>query len=729
MPRESILLGGGPKKKKEVVPIEKAPVPELAKPKLAEEESVVAPEQAGEMSREDEIDYLNKNIEFIKLAEMAKTMRDNVAGGIGVPPDASLLSRIKKRYLKLKNEISEVDWDLPTGSEYKDTHTLDWFINRLKEMGVEPTTKDAAVFRVGGRTKKTEVSPESQQPEPVVEVIPATESEAMPNSEALVPTPPVISGEDAPSRNAEVVDLFNEKKFSKEVARAKNFEELFAVLYKYGGIPQPDGKGFVFPAGLISTIEEMRRLFAEKRRIMENWHNWLPNVGGLTEKVFDLLEKERPIDVEPEPVVPPIPNVEKPEPAEEVEAPESEPEPEPEIPPIPPTAEPAGPTFNVHNVTVEGSRCFWKSKREKKTEPARGEKPPTGQLDAWREFWKSRDGKEPMGKRFKSFVKDKYLDYKEKGKKVWAPTKERLLGVATFGWWDFHQAEKFRVGTKKTGEEMEKLAKEIQQTENLDFQAAYDEAYEMQTTAELLGRDLNPDEYEDISEAITKKKERVNVAWSEEVIKQTKSELVKRLETNSKFMSYRTARTGEKVITDEKMSALENDLRARLSKMGNGLAREQKKDFITETRKTLDDKWKRRYVYGGVELALAATGWYYLSKLASDAVMAKIYTSAKVGEGVGQGGATAVEGVRQALSTEMHNNVWTTIKELASQNGVNLDNTAIQEFTKQTIDLNHVYEQEWLNRTADGFLNSRTLPAGMKLQLPLTFLRAIGLAL
>ena len=583
MSRESIMLGGGPKKKKEIVPIEKAPVPELAKPDLEEEKPVLVPEQAGEMSRENEIDYLNKNIEFIRLAEMAKTVREDVASGIGMPPDASLLSRIKKRYLKLQNEISEVDWDLPTGSEYKDTHTLDWFINRLKELGVEPNVQ---VLKLKGHRRKTEATPVAESD--VGEGGTTTESEVAPEPQAISTVEPVIedklitnavknhSTESHLPRDVEVFDSFNEKKFSEDIAQTKNFAELFAVLNKYGGVSQPDGKGFVLYAGLVSVIEEMRRLFAEKGRIMENWHNWLPNVGGLTEKVFDLLEKERLIGVEPEPQV--------------------------ALPRLPLST---------------------------------NEAPPVNTPNNWREFWRTSDGREEMGRRFKGFVKDKYLDYKEKGKKVWGPLKERVFGVATFGWWDLHQANRFSTATKEVGSRFGIEAGKIQQTKNLlNFDSAMEEAKELSRRADNEIEDLGVAKedshqiwtlYDKISNQITSEKERSNqrvIKNVEAVMAQAKADLRKRLESDSRLLRflkldrYLETNTGKQALTEEKLAYLEHQLRQRLVFLSNHTVFEQYKDFTALTREILDEKWKRRYVYAGVEAALASIASGALPKLA-----------------------------------------------------------------------------------------------------------------
>lgn len=627
MPRESVLLGGGVKKKKEVIPTEEAPVPKLVEPALKEEVVIDTPKEVeskpaqpevrqeshpGEMNREQEIDYLNKNIEFIKLSEIAKTMRDNLANGIGLLPDDNFLSHIKKRYLKLQNEISAVDWDLPTGSEYKDAHDLNWFINRLKAMGVEPKIKDI-VFKTKGRVAKTETS-QVAQPDVQEEVIPeAVTGEVAPTVEPAAEggSDTSVAKEDSTEPNqpkeVEVLDSFNEKKFGKEIASAKNFEELFAVLNKYETIPGARGE-FYNTLDLGKMINFIREQVGSSKYSAESYRTWIPRTGGLRDKVFALLDKEvmaaKPISIEPEPVAPPIPKVEIPKPTGETEAPE--PEPESKIPPIPLTAEPAGPTFNVHNVTVEDSRGFWKS----------------------------RDGKESVGKRFKGFVKDKYLDYKEKGKKVWGPLKERVFGVATFGWWDMHQANRFNTATKAVGNSFGLEASKIEQADGLlDFDSAMSEAKELRRRAENEIDDLGVSKedghqiwalYDKISGQITSEKKRSNervIKNIEAVMAQAKADLRKRLESDSKLLrflkldKYLETNTGKQALTEEKFAYLEHRLRERLIFMSNHAVFEQYEDFTALTREILDEKWKRRYVYSGVEAALASIASGALPKL------------------------------------------------------------------------------------------------------------------
>jgi len=56
----------------------------------------------------------------------------------------------------------------------------------------------------------------------------------------------------------------------------------------------------------------------------------------------------------------------------------------------------------------------------------------------------------------------------EQKKPRWGWLKERLKGLATFGWWESHLAEKFRTGTKKAAKEAEAGMKDIKNMSSLE---------------------------------------------------------------------------------------------------------------------------------------------------------------------------------------------------------------------------------------------------------------------
>lgn len=304
----------------------------------------------------------------------------------------------------------------------------------------------------------------------------------------------------------------------------------------------------------------------------------------------------------------------------------------------------------------------------------------------------------------------------EKGKSKWGFIKERLKGLATVGFWEFHQAERFRSKTKESAKEITGDAKKIQQTEVLDLDAALEEASEMKRMSELQGKeksiDVSKDDYEKYSNIITKEKKESNSVLISSIINQS----TKNLEEN--LAKYKDA-YGDSAVTADKLDGFRTRLRGELETLQRGFIFKEELDgkgelgkskpskvreailanpdaFKKTIRESLDPKWWKRYVYGGAEMALWATAGAISTYNYLGGAKAAVGKSAEV-VGVKISKDIAVEGGSSIIENmNMKDTIWNTSKEWLQQNGIiNPSNADIMNVSKQVAGDNGIGVGEW----------------------------------
>ena len=299
----------------------------------------------------------------------------------------------------------------------------------------------------------------------------------------------------------------------------------------------------------------------------------------------------------------------------------------------------------------------------------------------------------------------------------WGWLKERGKGVWNFGIWEFHQAERLRIKTKEVENDVRALASNIQHEINLEPEEAETTAWEIVNELKAKNLDISAPEFFEASRDIFEKKARENAEQENYIIQSAWEDL------QEKAKKYR-GEAGQDVFTEEVRVKFESDLRKELHKVRNGAIKEDVVKFAGVMRKNLDENWQWRYVWGAAEAALGFIGVKYLVMKIEQAALAKLAAAEKAAGAV-KGGAGAVE---QALTQKMHENVWTTLKEMA-QNGpqhLNLDNSTLQELSQKVLDFNSMYEQEWVNQAVEGLRSSRVLPEGLPINIPPEVLKVLG---
>ncbi|KKW06814.1 MAG: hypothetical protein UY41_C0014G0015, partial [Candidatus Moranbacteria bacterium GW2011_GWE1_49_15] len=212
---------------------------------------------------------------------------------------------------------------------------------------------------------------------------------------------------------------------------------------------------------------------------------------------------------------------------------------------------------------------------------------------------------------------------KEKGRSNWKFVWERLKGFATLGFWEFHQAEKFRTKTKDSAEDIMGDARGIKQVERLDLEAALEEAGVIREMAEedkKITKDggMHKNAIKKYSEGITAQKKEENGKLINTIIEQS----TRNLEFSLK--KYKD-QFGDSAVTTDKLDAFRSRLRKELDALQRGFINEgelqgkgglamrgpskvreailAKPDAFKKTiRESLDSKYWKRYVYGGVEM-------------------------------------------------------------------------------------------------------------------------------
>lgn len=239
----------------------------------------------------------------------------------------------------------------------------------------------------------------------------------------------------------------------------------------------------------------------------------------------------------------------------------------------------------------------------------------------------------------------------EKSRKTWKGWAwERTKGLATFGYWEVHQAERFRSSTKKTAETANLLVSQIQKERNLSLEDALAEAEQIKATlggeeglVDAESKDINK-----ISTEITARKVIENNAKVGEIIVHTIADL------EDKLRKYKGV-SGQEVLTDEAKNKIAIDLQGRLNGMRGSYIGTDAKEFSKMMRENLEPDWWKRYVYAGLELALDSTVVY---------LGAQLFTPKFVAAKAGTAGA------KGATEVALKDTIWAEAKRQLVSNGV-----------------------------------------------------------
>ncbi|MBI2057914.1 MAG: hypothetical protein HYT63_02945 [Candidatus Yanofskybacteria bacterium] len=253
-------------------------------------------------------------------------------------------------------------------------------------------------------------------------------------------------------------------------------------------------------------------------------------------------------------------------------------------------------------------------------------------------------------------------------KKVNGFLAERAKGfVGGLGWWESHQAEKFRLGTKEAGIDSKAQAQLIEQEEGLlDFDDAWEEAHEIERKRvgeervfkEKYGVGEKEARYAAImwlSDKISQRKKEYNQKVEDKIVALALAKLEEKLKNKSWVEEYKAAYGGA-VISPEKMQEVEKKMREKIGELRKGQSKKDLVDFIKLSRQSLDKNWWHRYIYTAVDAVLAG--------LMLKWVVGK-YLGGKAVEAVaGKGGAG------KALEWGMKDHVWGETKRFLIQKGV-----------------------------------------------------------
>ncbi|MDP3731077.1 MAG: hypothetical protein Q8R34_01110, partial [bacterium] len=293
---------------------------------------------------------------------------------------------------------------------------------------------------------------------------------------------------------------------------------------------------------------------------------------------------------------------------------------------------------------------------------------------------------------------------------------ERAKGfLGGFGWWEAHQAEKFRLGTKETGQQLNAEAMLLQQEEGLlDLNAAWEEAQETEaqreeTEKELLEigieeKDARHLAVETISDQISGKKKERNRQLEDEMVAGALAKLEEELKKKSRVQEYMAAHGG-KVITLEKMREVEKRIREEIGKLRKGQVKKDFVDFVKLSRQSLDRKWWTRYVYTGLDAVLAGLMVKWIAgKYLGTGVE-------KAAEAIGGGG---VSGAEQTLEIAMKDTVWGETKRFLIERGLTSPGDAdILKYARMVAEDSSVAVKEW---GLEGQILDKQMPGGYLLK-------------
>lgn len=308
--------------------------------------------------------------------------------------------------------------------------------------------------------------------------------------------------------------------------------------------------------------------------------------------------------------------------------------------------------------------------------------------------------KETWGEKFKNSVKSHYESGKEKAKSKWPFWKERLKGAATVSFLEFHHAEKFRLVTKDVGLDTAAQSRLVKVEDYVTFDEmnkVYRKAGLGNNYKEMLEPGIIPTSKEtgikmlnEVSNAILGDKISYNQKLEDSIVADAKSQLGQRLE---KYIGT----GGIKGLTPEKWAQIEEQIRQSTGGIRKNRILDEMTDYIKLYRQSFDagenrwSKWKMRYVYGAIELALWATG-------------AALIWSKLGGIGAPGGGPTGLEGgpvpgpesMPQTGLDPMDKNVWNTIDQIANNEyGLDLNNQQLVDFSKEAVQNNNIGVNVW----------------------------------
>ncbi len=267
---------------------------------------------------------------------------------------------------------------------------------------------------------------------------------------------------------------------------------------------------------------------------------------------------------------------------------------------------------------------------------------------------------------------------------------ERAKGIVTMGYWEVHQAERFRSETGKVAKELTEEAGRVEKTEHLNLEAALDEADWMRTVLrEHWVSDQRPTaaQYEQVSESITKGKHAQNERLQERLVGEVEEELHRRLE------KYRDeyGETGTAILSDpERINRLREHIRAELKTLEDGRVEGDVAQFRRIIRGSIDPTYWHRYIYGGAEAVVGA----YSVQVALPRVLTW-WGTPPAPTPTGMPGPTSGS---PAPSTElnMKDTVWHTVKQWMHGNGVaHPTDSQVMELSKEVVKENGIGVNEW----------------------------------
>src|SRR3989344_2261431 len=226
--------------------------------------------------------------------------------------------------------------------------------------------------------------------------------------------------------------------------------------------------------------------------------------------------------------------------------------------------------------------------------------------------------------------------------------KERLKGFFTGCWWEVHQAEKFRVGKKKTGKELAEAAKQLQSMSGL---LTYADALEVHNRLAAGGKLEEGNTKEKFEKMACEVRRERNLIYINQVLQQADQKLQERLK------NYRDVSGKQVQLDPEKRRQLLGALGQKLVSMQDSPKTVDVKEFSKIIKDNLDPKYWKRYVYGGAEMAVWAAGAYWLNFAGGSATVAALNAPH---------GAESIAGG----DAPMKDHIWGTVKQWLTEHGV-----------------------------------------------------------
>ncbi|MFA6475797.1 MAG: hypothetical protein WCV68_00100 [Candidatus Paceibacterota bacterium] len=333
---------------------------------------------------------------------------------------------------------------------------------------------------------------------------------------------------------------------------------------------------------------------------------------------------------------------------------------------------------------------------------------------------------------------------KDKGPRVYSWLKERAKGLATFGYWEVRQAEKVRKAGTEVVDVMEAGTGAIRQ------EAFTDEDRELiKRRLRESGNDVEnmSDEqlqitYDWLEGSIVGEKKEANQQIEDRLVEESIKKIEDRLRGRMGTGGYRTF-GGEAVLENGYLpEAKAEEIRAKLRGAIGALRTSQiDRDIINYgklVRGSIDPKWYKRYVAGGVEAALgfalvnwvvmpAVTGWAK-AKFAAGAVKEGVkqvvaspdnILSLPTDVGIPPDAASELVGMTpgpEEVMAPLKDNLWSMGKGILQQQGIaDPTNGQIMEVTKQLALDNQTSVAKW-GLSASKWIDSM-MPSGLPIHI------------